>query len=338
MRIDETFKDKGVLLEYEDGNNKAILVNKDNKKFIKEFPNKKFLFDRILQTDRNRFKIIDIKNVKPPIDKYIQLEKLDELFEKIAIDRQPGRGRSYKYELFFTTKIFVQNSIDWEHLQKVTDEIIDSIDKFYGKFSNNSANMELEKKFILKAMEDIFKDKLARMENRSYIDISFNDLIDRWQELCEEYETIQRAYIESLDTQKIKFDFEKKTQEINEKLHSILADIQTKIIIPPLALLLVFANIYDKTPVVKGVTMCLLAIFFIVITWYGYMQYQFLEVYLKKIEHWERFYKKHMGKSFTLQKKNFNTLYSLANNIKYAIFFPLLLSWVAFTIAISFLF
>jgi hypothetical protein len=248
------------------------------------------------------------------------LEYLDNLFELISIDRKKGKGRSYKYELFYSKKTIVYGYVDYEHLHKVNDEFLNPIKHLYTKFTQKDYKSELEKKFILKAIEDVFKNEK---------EITFNDIIDNWENICEEYEIIQRAYIESLDTQKLKFDYEKKLQEMHDQLYSILNNIQNKMIIPPLAIAFVVANVYDKPISVKLFSVCVVFIFVLIITAYSILQYNYLSNAEQSFNRWKQLYKKHITKNFSHKwKERFEKLENFISYIKLLLIGSNLIFWL----------
>jgi len=305
--IDKTFEENGLILEY-DESKKANAKVTDLKKFIKVFPSKIYLFNKNLFTDTNTLKVDNIFSQNSLIEKYKDLEYLDNLFELLSIEKLEGKVRSYKYELFYSKKIIVDGYIDYEHLKKVNNNFLNSIKHLYIKFSQKDYKSELEKKFLLKALEDVFKNKK---------ELTFNDIIDNWENICEEYEIIQRAYIESLDTQKLKFDYEKKLQEMHDQLYSILNNLQNKIIIPPLAIVAVVANIYNKPISIKLISILFLFIFIGIITNYSVLQLNYLSNIEQSFNRWKQLYKKHISKNFSNKwKQRFEKLESFIFQIR----------------------
>jgi len=321
---DKTFEKEGVILEYDD-TKEAIAIVSDFKLFIKEFPSKKYLFENKLYTDGPSLNIKDIKPKTSNIQKYIDLYKkseiLENLLEIISIDRQEDNGRSYAYELFYSKKTIVSTKLDYTHLKKITPQLVNNVSNFLSMLSTNSSHLELNKKFILKAIEIIFKDKKT---------IELNDLIDKWQDICEEFEILQRAYIENLDTQKLKFDYEKKIQELNDQLYNVLNNIQNKIILPPLAIMILAINISNKPYNIQILAMISLFMFLSIISIYSCLQLQFLNNHKNIITKWQQFYEKNLNKNFYTLKQRFNKLFDLLNYINITIKISNLLIWSSY--------
>ncbi len=79
--------------------------------------------------------------------------------------------------------------------------------------------------FFKKAIEITFKDK----------DLSISSLIKQIQTLFEEYEAHYRAYINTLEPEKIKYKFDEEHNNYLKEFNSILADVHNKIIFIPIA-------------------------------------------------------------------------------------------------------
>ena len=307
---DKTFEDKKIIIEY-NNQYEATILFEDPKLFIEEFPNKLFLFENTLYADNN-YKVKEIKPKDKLPNAYFELEKLDNIFKKISLNKKPNGNRSYAYEIFGNKKIVVINSIDYEHALKLDKKNLDSLNELYIKFINMpKAQIELHKTFLIKAIETIFKNKDK---------ITFNDIIDNWNEICAEYELLHIAYLDTLNTNILRFDYQKKLQEFNEKLHSVMSDIQNKAIIPPIAIILAFTNIYEKSLKVKEATLYLLILFIIIIFIYQYNQVKFLDEYKNTISKWEVFYKRNMNKQYNIFKEQYNQLYNRIKQIKIAFY------------------
>ena len=191
------------------------------------------------------------------------------------------------------------------------------------------SQIQLHKTFLIKAIETTFKTKGR---------LTFNDLIEHWNEICSEYELIHTAYLDTLDTNALRYDYQKKLQEFSDKLNSVMSDVQNKAIIPPIAVLLTLANIYDKPIKIKIVVFILLLLFVAIITIYQYFQITFLDEYKNVIKKWEVFYKRTMSKQYTLFKEQYNQIYERIKNIQIMFYINMVILLIMIAIASAFIF
>jgi len=325
---DKTFENKKITIEY-NNQYEATILFEDPKLFIDEFPSKLFLFKNTLYANHN-YKVKAIKPKDKLPNAYFELEKLDNILKKISLNKKPNGNRSYAYEIFGNKKTIIVNSIDYNHALNLDKKILDSLDEFYNKFINMpKTQIKLHKIFLVKAIETIFKNKDK---------ITFNDMIDNWNEICTEYELLHVAYLDTLNTNTLRFDYQKKLQEFNDKLHSVMSDIQNKAIIPPIAIILAFTNIYEKSLKIKGVTLCLLVLFVTIISMYQYNQINFLDEYKNTINKWEIFYKRNMNKQYNIFKEQYNQLYNRIQKIKTTFYINIALQFIMLVISLSFIF
>lgn len=258
---------------------------------------------------------------EPIIKKYKDLEFIDKLLYKVKLKNRKSEKHTLSYEIIHKKMIVINNSISYDNLNNLDKRIIVSIKTAYKRFiSRSQLDKEIRLVFFKKAIEDTF--------NRNYI--TFDDVILNIDNLLQQYEIISRAYIEELDTEKVKYDYEKRLQEYNEKLSSMVGDIHTKQIMFPIAFVIGVAQI-DKVSSTQFVLIILfgLLIFATILTFYSNTQKNLIKVLEDNIQYWEEFYKKNLN---TLYKSEIeNKIFSIKeiiskvkNNINYSV----LLSWV----------
>ena len=256
------------------------------------------------------------------------LEKLDRIFEHISIEKTKCTPNCSSYELFHTRKILVKSSITSKDFEELTDQIFVEIDRLLlelvGVDTTDESQMELNRKFFVKALEEVLIEK-ARGKT---LIITFGDIIKYWDDIVSEYEIIKQAYIESLDTRKIRYDYEKKAQEIMDKLHTMLSDMQTKMMLPPLAVLLAVVNIYDKPGLIKFAAMLIVAGFMGIITYFAMTQRSILQNYTERIKEWQHFYEKQTPKNFEKIQKSFSSGIEVADQIDHRIIGTVYIGWI----------
>ena len=118
-----------------------------------------------------------------------------------------------------------------ENLQRALEHLlsdIEGIDLDSEEHPLKSLHIEFAKRAIINVLKDEVRNTKA---------ISLECFIKKFKEITEEYKVIKKAFVESLESSKLKEDFEKKYYEILGRLHSQLSDINSKAIFIPLALL-----------------------------------------------------------------------------------------------------
>jgi len=330
QNIDNVLED-GIVIHYDEEKN-AIITFSNFELFLKAFPSSRYLLE---EKQVGKYNIVDIETESDIINlkKYKELETLDNILNKISISRVTATPRCYEYEIFNTKKTIIKNTISSDVLDSLNDDFFQQLLYIDERLSTlNKPQLELEKSFLAKSIEDVLKQKNLTQS------ITYDDLVNCFNEICEEHELLQKAYMDSLDTNAIKFDYQKKTQEVNDKLQSILSDIQNKLLIPPLGLIIALANIYDKPLLIKSLTMFVLFFFFVLVGIYAYNQYKILDNYLSTIEHWKNFYIKFLSKNFKKVARDFKNISNIASNIQYTIAITSVINFILYIVAWAFIF
>jgi len=321
----------GIVIHYDEEKN-AIITFSNFELFLKAFPSSRYL---LKEKQVGKYNIVDIETESDSINlkKYKELATLDNILNKISISRINSTPRCYEYEIFNTKKTIIKNTISLDVLESLNDEFFQQLHYINERLSAlNKPQLELEKSFLVKSIEDVLKQKNLTQS------ITYDDLVNCFNEICEEHELLQKAYMDSLDTNTIKFDYQKKTQEVNDKLQTILSDIQNKLLIPPLGLIITLANIYDKPPLIKSLTMLVLFFFFVLVGIYAYNQYKILDNYLSTIEHWKNFYIKFLSKNFKKVAGDFKNISKIASSIQHTIVITSVINFILYIIAFAFIF
>ncbi len=264
------------------------------------------------------------------IKTYKTLKFLDLLLNKIAIDNKDTSNHTITYEIIQKKKILVCNLLDYQTINSIDKKLLSQIKMVYKRFNaTNELDKEIKTTFLKKAIEDSF----------SKDEISFIDIIKKFERMIQQYEIIIRAYIEELDTEKVKYDYEKRIQEINEKLSSMIGDIHTKQIILPIAFVIGTAQIKESTPTSLVFMIFLgLAVFTLLVTMYSNTQKKLIESIKDNVDYWENFYKLNLK---TLYVNEIKTKISQINNIidkvKSSMTHTIILSWLLILILMIYL-
>lgn len=327
------FEDDNINIKYNDLK-RAEITFSDLSLFIKNFPNYSFVCnEKLIETYKIDNIICEDDANEKSYEKYKEISVLDSIINKISLDSKKSSPRCYEYEIFNTRKTLIKNTITLAVLEKLDDDFFKQINYINERLSTlNKPQLELEKSFLAKSIEDVFKQKNIQKNS------TYDDLVECFDEICEEHELLQKAYLDSLDTNSIKFDYQKKTQEVNDKLQTILSDMQNKLIIPPIALIIALANIHDKPILIKSLTMFILFFFFVIVGYYAYNQYKILDNYILTIDNWKKFYLKFLSKNFKKIETNFKNISDIASNIQNTIAITSVVNFILYVIAWAFIF
>jgi hypothetical protein len=173
---------------------------------------------------------------------------LGEIVESIADD--VAKGTINTYSVFYKSTIKIENKlvsseidnnptyteknffIDEVKLNKNRD-ILSILINDVNRLQNNNSDYKINIEFLKKSIYDQFEGKIKNKET-----IYFYEIIEKLEQIYDDYELIKRAYIDSLNPDKLKEDFQKKYQEALTYLNSILTDIHTKTLFIPIAIIL----------------------------------------------------------------------------------------------------
>ncbi|MDN5093396.1 hypothetical protein [Aliarcobacter butzleri] len=233
---------------------------------------------------------------------YKNIKYLDLLINKIAIDKRDTENHTITYEIIQKKKLSIKNFLDFDSIINIDSKILSLMRMSYSRFNTKSElDKEIRITFLKKAIEDTFSED----------EITFVDVINKFERLIQQYEIIVRAYIEELNTEKIKYDYEKRIQEINEKLSSMIGDIHTKQIILPIAFVIGIAQIKPDTSFFIAIMIFFgLSLFTSLLTMYRNTQTKLIQTIEKNLEYWEDFYKTNLKSLYR------NDISSRINNIR----------------------
>ncbi len=129
--------------------------------------------------------------------------------------------------LYYKEPIHIKESVTQLNCDKIKEK-----QQLFEKLQKDiQSDPQTKSEFLKKSIYDIFKDKIKNQT------LKINDIVEKFNEIYSEYEIIKRAYIDSLDTDKIKDDFKNKYQETLNFINNIISNLYTKTLFIPLALI-----------------------------------------------------------------------------------------------------
>lgn len=182
-----------------------------------KIPEKFFILENSL-TDASDSKVLDT---------YKTIVSFQNLFKDIADNVEQELKKNNIYTFFDTKKIKIHSSFKKEDIDFILEHCKNfgiNIKKLYDdlEFENQK---QIRIIFFKKALELTFKKT----------DISMSDILQNIHSIMQEYEAHYRAYINSLEPEKIKAEFEEEHYKVLKELNSILSDVHNKIIFIPIA-------------------------------------------------------------------------------------------------------
>lgn len=261
------------------------------------------------------------------IKSYKSLKCLDVIFEKISFQRpKESENHTFTYEVLHKRKTLVKSKIGIEDITNIDKRLSALIKLSYKKLNTqNELDKEVRITFLKKAIEDVFPEN----------EITFTEITQKFEVLMQQYEIITRAYIEELDTEKIKYDYEKKIQDINEKLSLTTSDIHTKLILLPLGFVVAVAQMrtVDFPLEISLIILLGLIIFTTIINLFTNTQKKLIINTEVDIKYWEKFYKKHLISVYESEIKiKIDNIKAITESIKHRMFITIFLSWLLVTV------
>ncbi|WP_457634731.1 hypothetical protein [Persephonella sp.] len=184
-----------------------------------------------------------------------------------------SKNKKIKIKEKFNKETFLFISRNFKNIIPILDDILADI--------TNENGRKINIIFFINAIEKVFPNKY---------EIVTDELIYNLSEIYNEYELFQRSYLNSLDVDKIKQDYQEKILSLVDKLNSLTSDLIMKTIIIPIGFAIAFSQIS------KNVTKNFIILFFV---WFFTLV--FLN-YLKGL--------------FSIKKIIYNEIKYLENNIK----------------------
>jgi len=196
-----------------------------------------FTFNDFINTNNRKlnveqYYILDknISSIYGLDDEYINTYKIILALQNILKDISDNADEEVKYDTytFFDSKKFKIQTLfqddDISFILNSSPSFGHDVQKLYDELELASER-QTRVIFFKKAIESTFKDR----------ELSTSSIIRHLQNIFEEYEAHYRAYINSLEPEKIKYEFEDEHNKFLKELNSILGDVHNKVIFIPIA-------------------------------------------------------------------------------------------------------
>jgi len=238
------------------------------------------------------------------LDIIIQLNKV---FNDISDDVEKGTKYT-TYTIFDTKKIKIKSNFQKEDIGFLLDNNINFGEIVFDLY--NDLEVTSEKKirtlFFKKAMETTFDDKNLKM----------SDILRNIAKLFEEYESHYRAYINSLEPEKIKQKFEDEHNSFLKELNSILTDVHNKIIFIPLAFIF-GASQLSSNDSIKGIIIILgMLVFTIFVSTFLETHEKVLNILKNKLDERNKYYREEEPSLYKNYENKIEELIDLVKSIK----------------------
>ncbi len=153
---------------------------------------------------------------------YRLYEQLDSFLQSFAVTNDKE-----KVVLYYKEPIVIQKKVD--NLEcKETEKVQDSFQKLLDDIAQDR---QTKIEFFKKALYDIFKQSIK--EER----LTIVNLYKDFNKVYQEYLLVKQAYIDSLDTDKIKDEFKDKYNETMNFLNTVISSLYTKTLFIPLTII-----------------------------------------------------------------------------------------------------
>ncbi|MEO1927578.1 MAG: hypothetical protein ABGX26_02705 [Nautiliaceae bacterium] len=198
--------------------------------------------------------------------------------------------------LYYKEPIHIKESATQLNCDKLKEK-----QQFFEKLQKDiQSDPQTKSEFLKKAIYDIFKEKIKNQT------LTINDIVEKFNEIYSEYEIIKRAYIDSLDTDKIKDDFKNKYQEALNFINNILSNLYTKTLFIPLALIFGISQKLTSQDYSNQIFIFFsLILFFFILAYLIWGNIQVLEnikIQIKELEDETKYYQSFKSKLDTLIK------------------------------------
>jgi hypothetical protein len=276
-----------------------------------------FTFDKFIEknntsiSDKYFFildeKITSFNKENPKLKVFDIIIQLNKVFNDISDDVEKGIKYT-TYTIFDTKKIKIKSDFEKEDIEFLLKNNINFGEIVYDLY--NDLEVVSEKKirtlFFKKAMETTFDDKNLKM----------SDILRNIAKLFEEYESHYRAYINSLEPEKIKQKFEDEHNTFLKELNSILTDVHNKIIFIPLAFIF-GASQLSSSDSIKGIIIILgMLVFTIFVSTFLETHEKVLNILKNKLDERNKYYREEEPSLYKNYENKIEELIDLVKSIK----------------------
>lgn len=233
--------------------------------------------------------------------------ELNKIFNDISDDVEKGI-KCTTYTIFDTKKIKIKSDFYKEDIEFILNNNINFGEIVYDLY--NDLEVVSEKKiktiFFKKAMEITFNNKNLQM----------SDILRNIAKLFEEYESHYRAYINSLEPEKIKQQFQEEHNSFLKELNSILTDVHNKIIFIPLAFIFGASQLSSSDSLKSIIIILGMLVFTIFVSTFLETHEKVLNILKNKLDERNTYYKVEEPSLYKNYENKIKELIDLVESIK----------------------
>lgn len=259
------------------------------------------------------------------LDIYEKVVSFQNLLTDISDDVETDLNNKI-YTFFDTKKIKINSSFEENDIKFILQNCQNfgiNIKKLYDdlEFENQK---QIRIIFFKKALEITFKKS----------DLTMSDVLHNINDILQEYEAHYRAYINSLEPEKIKAEFEEEHNRFLKELNSILADVHNKVIFIPIAFIF-GATQFTTGSTLKGVMIIAgMMIFSTFISLFLHTHSRVLAILDDDISSKKKFFEKENPSLFKKYQNKLTSIEKLSKSIKTRITITNYTTWLLVIIAI----
>jgi len=252
-------------------------------------------------------KITSFNQENPKLKVFNIIIQLNKIFNDISDDVEKGIKYT-TYTIFDTKKIKIKSDFHKHDIEFILDNNINFGEIVYDLY--NDLEVASEKKikilFFKKAMETTFNNKNLQM----------SDILRDIAKLFEEYESHYRAYINSLEPEKIKQQFQEEHNSFLKELNSILTDVHNKIIFIPLAFIFGASQISSSDSLKSIIIILGMLVFTIFVSTFLETHEKVLNILKNKLDERNTYYKVEEPSLYKNYENKIKELIDLVESIK----------------------
>lgn len=251
---------------------------------------------------------------------YNSISILQEIIKNISIDEPENVENSdLKYTIFDKKKLVIISKYNYNDIKKLSESIdfftlISSLHDETLKDSDKRTNVL----FLINALETVF----ANLK-----EIDFSNILEKLQDIYEEYQIHHRAYINSLEPGKLKEAFEKDIQDSIGKLNNLLSDVNSKMIFLPIAFIVSLGQLGVNQNAKNLIIFMGMFIFCLLVHKFSKTQQELLEVINQDIQDKQKTFSKNVSKFSKELEPKINRLLNLVNSIEKRFNWTINLTW-----------
>ena len=252
---------------------------------------------------------------------------LQKIINNLSVDILPDTSTpDVTYIVFDKIKLSISSFYKYEDIKKIYDQedFISIIAQLY-----DETVQEVDKRtntlFLINALESVF------FENKE-IDMSL--IIRNLKNIYETYQVHHRAYINSLEPEKIKSAYEENIQESLSKLNTLLSDVNNKMIFLPIAFIVSLGQLGPDTQVKNIVILIGMLIFCLLLYKFSTTQQELLEGLKEDIKERESKFKDKTPKIFKEIESKIIRLNKLVLAVEKRFQWTIGLTWIVFGIVV----